>query len=215
MSLITIGLLATLTGCTAVEANEQAMPDAPTPIEAGASAIIGSPAPEFVLPTLDGSLVRLSDFAGKTVVLEWFNPGCPFVKDVYNSDEMTDLANKWAEQDVTWLAINSGAAGKQGTGITTNTSAVSKWDIAYPVLLDESGAVGRAYGAKTTPHMYVISPDGNLSFAGAFSNAPLGNISGGGEKVNYVDAALTAIAAGQPVGETVPKAWGCSVKYGS
>ena len=215
MSLVMIGLLATLTGCTAVEANEPAMPDAPPPIEAGATATVGAQAPDFVLPALDGSLVRLSDFAGKTVVLEWFNPGCPFVKDVYNSDEMTDLAGKWAEQDVTWLAINSGAPGKQGSGLDTNTRAVSSWDIEYPVLLDESGAVGRAYGAKTTPHMYVISPSGELSFAGAFSNAPLGRISGDGDKVNYVDAALAAVTTGQAVSETAPKAWGCSVKYGS
>lgn len=215
MSLVMISLLATLTGCTAVEANEPAMPDAPPPVEAGAAAAVGAPAPEFVLPALDGSLVRLSDFAGKTVVLEWFNPGCPFVKDVHNSDEMTGLANKWAEQDVTWLAINSGAPGNQGTGVTANTSAVSGWDIKYPVLLDESGAVGRAYGAKTTPHMYVIAPSGELAFAGAFSNAPLGRISGDGDKVNYVDTALTAVTTGQPVSETAPKAWGCSVKYGS
>ena len=215
MSLVMLSLLATITGCTAVEANSPAMPDAPPPIEAGASATVGAAAPDFALPTLDGSVVRLSDFAGKTVVLEWFNPGCPFVKDVYNSDEMTNLANKWAEQDVAWIAINSGAPGNQGTGIDANTRAVSKWDMKHPVLLDESGAVGRAYGAKTTPHMYVISPSGELAFAGAFSNAPLGQISGDGDKVNYVDAALAAITSGQPVAETAPKAWGCSVKYGS
>lgn len=210
-----IGFVAVLTGCGAADATQSALPEAPTPIEAGARAVIGSPAPDFVLPAVDGSLVKLSDFAGKTVVLEWFNPGCPFVKDVYKSDKMTDTANKWTAQGVTWIAINSGAPGKQGTGLGANQSAASKWDISYPVALDETGAVGKAYGAKTTPHMYVIAPDGTLAFAGAFSNAPLGDVQGGGDEVNYVDAALSAVTAGQPVENSAPKPWGCSVKYGS
>ena len=201
-------------GCGAADAT-QAVVDAPTPIAAGAQALIGQAAPDFVLPSVDGSLVRLSDYAGKTVVLEWFNPGCPFVKDVHDSDKMTAVAEKWAAQGVVWLAINSGAPGKQGTGLSENQKARQKWKIGYPVLLDESGAVGRAYGAKTTPHMYVISGSGELVFAGAFSNAPLGSVDGGGAEVNYVDAALGAVAAGEPVGQSAPKPWGCSVKYGS
>ncbi|MFT5683027.1 MAG: peroxiredoxin [Myxococcota bacterium] len=207
-----IGLLAVLTACD--PAGNEPIPNAPTPIEASARARVGAAAPEFVLPAVDGSLVKLSDFTGQTVVLEWFNPGCPFVKDVYSSDKMTDTANKWTAQGVTWLAINSGASGKEGTGLGTNKRAADKWDIERPVLLDESGAVGKAFGAKTTPHMYVIAPDGTLVFAGAFSNAPLGSVTGDVE-VNYVDAALTAITAGLPVAEASPKPWGCSVKYGS
>ncbi|MFT4974403.1 MAG: peroxiredoxin [Myxococcota bacterium] len=210
-----IGALCVLLGCTMAGADEPSVPNAPPPIDASARAIIGTPAPDFVLPSTDTSLVRLSDFAGKTVVLEWFNPGCPFVKDVHNSNKMGELAQKWTAQDVVWIAINSGAPGKQGTGLSTNQRAASRWDISYPVLLDESGAVGQAYSAKTTPHMYVIAPDGTLAFAGAFSNAPLGNTSGGAEAVNYIDQALTAIAAGEPVQTAAPKPWGCSVKYGS
>jgi len=210
-----MGTLCVLVGCSAAGANEPAMPNAPTPIAADAHALIGEAAPNFVLPSIGGELVNLSDYAGKTVVLEWFNPGCPFVKDVHNADKVTSIANQWAAQDVVWIAINSGALGKQGTGLDTNQRAASKWDITYPVLLDESGAVGKAYGARTTPHMYVIAPDGTLAFAGAFSNAPLGNVSGGDDEVNYVDAALTAVTSGQPVAESAPKPWGCSVKYGS
>lgn len=207
-----ISLLPILVAC-----HTQALPpmsEAPTPLEAGARASIGETAPAFVLPAIDGSLVHLSDFAGQTVVLEWFNPGCPFVKDVYSTEKMSELAGKWTPQGVTWLAINSGAVGTEGTGQSTNARAARGWDIEHPILLDETGAVGKAYGAKTTPHMYVIDPSGQLVFAGAFSNAPLGRIDGERE-VNYVDEALEAVASGQPVSSAQPKAWGCSVKYGS
>ena len=206
-----IGLFFALAACTQ---SLPPLPEAPTPVEAGARASLGAAAPAFVLPAIDGRLIDLSDFAGQTVVLEWFNPGCPFVKDVYSSNEMTDLVSKWAPQGVTWLAINSGFPGTEGTGQKTNARAARGWDIEHPILLDETGAVGKAYGAKTTPHMYVIDPSGQLVFAGAFSNAPLGSVTGDRE-VNHVDDALVAVASGQPVTNPHPKAWGCSVKYGS
>ena len=209
-----MGCVIMVLGCGSADADEALVANAPVPIEQGMRAAVGAPAPDFVLPAVDGTLVRLSDFAGQTVVLEWFNPGCPFVKEVYNEDKMTDLAARWAAQGVQWLAINSGAAGKQGSGVSTNRRAADRWDIPYPVLLDESGAVGRTYGAQTTPHMYIIGPDGNLAFSGAFSNAPLGNVDGE-QEVNHVDVALEALREGQPVENTAPKPWGCSVKYGS
>jgi len=212
MNRMLIGLLIALAACDPID--NEPIENAPPPIESSARASIGSAAPEFVLPTTDGGLVTLSDFAGQAVVLEWFNPGCPFVKDVYGSDKMTDIANKWTAQGVVWLTINSNAPGKNGAGRGTNQRAADKWDIGRPILLDETGAVGRAYGAKTTPHMYVIAPDGTLAFAGAFSNAPLGSVTGGSE-TNYVDAALAEITAGQPVTDARPKPWGCSVKYGA
>lgn len=216
MRYLSLVSLVVLVGCGAADATQpMAAASVPTPIAAGASAVVGQAAPPFVLPSTDGSLVNLSDYAGKTVVLEWFNPGCPFVKDVHESDKMTALAEKWAAQGVVWLAVNSGAPGKQGTGLDTNGKARKDWKMGYPVLLDESGAVGQAYAAKTTPHMYVINGAGTLVFAGAFSNAPLGTVEGGGGELNYVDAALTALAAGQPVAQSAPKPWGCSVKYGS
>ena len=179
-----------------------------------AAATIGAPAPDFTLPGLDGTQVSLADYAGKTVVLEWFNPGCPFVKDVHGTGKMGELAGQWVSDSVVWLAINSGAPGKQGTGVQKNQEAREAWSLSYPVLLDESGAVGHSYGAKTTPHMYVIAPDGNLAYAGAFSNAPMGRVDGDTE-VNFVADALTNLAAGEPVATPEAKPWGCSVKYGS
>lgn len=185
----------------------QATTSAPT------TAAVGSPAPDFTLPGLDDAQVSLSDYAGKTVVLEWFNPGCPFVKDVHGSGKMGAVAGQWVSESVVWLAINSGAPGKQGTGAEKNQEASASWGLSYPVLLDESGVVGRSYGAKTTPHMYVIAPDGTLAYAGAFSNAPMGRVDGDSE-VNFVSEALTNLAAGEPVATPEAKPWGCSVKYG-
>ena len=173
---------------------------------------VGQPAPGFSLPSVDGTTINLADYAGKTVVLEWFNPGCPFVKDVHNSGKMGALAGQWVSDDVVWLAINSGAPGKQGTGLEKNQEAREQWSLSYPVLLDESGEIGQAYGAKTTPHMYVVAPDGVLAYAGAFSNAPMGRVDGDVE-VNFVGAALTNLGAATAVETPTAKPWGCSVKY--
>ncbi|MFT5680408.1 MAG: peroxiredoxin [Myxococcota bacterium] len=175
-------------------------------------ATVGAPAPDFALLSVDGAEVKLSDYAGKTVVLEWFNPGCPFVKDVHGTGKMGEIAGEWVSDEVVWVAINSGAPGKQGTGLEKNQEARTEWNLSYPVLLDESGTVGQKYGAKTTPHMYVVAPDGNLAYAGAFSNAPMGRVDGDVE-VNYVAAALGDLAAGRAVGTSSAKPWGCSVKY--
>ena len=148
----------------------------------------------------------------RTVILEWFNPGCPFVKDVHSSGKMGELAGQWVSDEVVWLAINSGAPGKQGTGLEKNQEARAEWNLSYPVLLDESGEVGQAYGARTTPHMYVVAPDGVLAYAGAFSNAPMGRVDGDTE-VNFVSAAMANLGAGVPVETPTAKPWGCSVKY--
>lgn len=185
---------------------------ATSPAPAATPAVVGAPAPGFTLPSVEGGEVSLSDFAGKTVVLEWFNPGCPFVKDVHGSGKMAAIAGQWVSDDVVWIAINSGAPGKQGTGLEKNQEARGEWSLSYPVLLDESGTVGQQYGAKTTPHMYVIAPGGELVYAGAFSNAPMGRVDGE-EEVNYVSAALSDLAAGQAVATPSMKPWGCSVKY--
>ncbi len=189
----------------------QALSPAPAD-EAAGPVSIGAAAPDFTLPSVEGGEVSLSGFAGKTVVLEWFNPGCPFVKDVHGNGKMAEVAGQWVSDDVVWIAINSGAPGKQGTGLEANQEARTQWSLSYPVLLDESGAVGQQYGAKTTPHMYVIAPDGSLAYAGAFSNAPMGRVEGEAE-VNHVAAALADLAAGQPVTTATAKPWGCSVKY--
>jgi peroxiredoxin len=174
---------------------------------------VGKPAPEFRLNDLSGKEVALSSFKGKTVVIEWFNPGCPFVVYAHGEGPLTELAQKATADGVVWLAINSGAPGKQGHGVETNKKAVGDWKIGYPVLLDETGAVGRLYGATTTPNMFVVDPAGTLVYAGALDNAPLGKAEG--PVGNYVSAALADVAAKRAVATPTTKPYGCSVKYGS
>lgn len=185
---------------------------ASAPIEPGDPVVVGQPAPDFTLTATDGSTVTLSELSG-TVVLEWFNPDCPYVVHAYEQGVIPPLVSKWLAQDVTWLRINSGAPGKQGHGVERNAQAVTDWSLHAPVLLDPTGAVGQRYGAKTTPHMYVIA-DGTLVFAGGLDNAPRGQVDGPEQK-DYVDDALTAVKAGQPVPVPTPRQYGCSVKYGS
>ncbi|MFO7567370.1 MAG: redoxin domain-containing protein [Enhygromyxa sp.] len=137
---------------------------------------VGEPAPGFSLPDLDGETVSLADFAGKTVVLEWFNPDCPFVKFAHGEGPLASMATEQRKAGVVWLAINSGAPGKQGTGVERNREAASEWTMEHPLLLDEDGKVGHAYGATTTPHMFVIDGEGKLVYAGGLDNAPLGRV---------------------------------------
>ena len=171
----------------------------------------GKPAPDFTLKDLAGDEVQLSTLKGKTVVLEWFNPGCPYVVYAHGEGPLTELAAKRVSDDVVWLGINSGAPGKQGHGLDVNKQAVADWNIRHPILMDESGDVGRAYGAKTTPQMFVIDPEGVVQYAGALDNAPFGKVEG--EIVPYLDNALRAVSSGHPVKTTDTKPYGCSVKY--
>ena len=180
---------------------------------AAAAAKIGQAAPDFSLPDLDGKTVRLSDFKGKTVVLEWFNPDCPFVKKAHGDGALKDMAARTAEKGVVWLAINSGAAGKQGHGKERNVKAKAEYALSHPILLDESGATGRAYGAKRTPHMYVVDPKGVLVYAGAIDNTGGGEPEKDDKVVNHVQVALDELAAGKPVSTAETEAYGCSVKY--
>jgi peroxiredoxin len=144
-----------------------------------ATAKVGEPAPAFSLPNLDGQTVSLADFAGKTVVLEWFNPDCPFVVYAHgNEGPLATLAAEQTKGGVVWLAINSGAPGNQGAGAERNRKAAEEWKLEHPILLDEDGKVGHAYGATTTPHMFVIDGTGKLVFAGGVDNAPRGRVGG-------------------------------------
>jgi peroxiredoxin len=143
------------------------------------AAKVGEPAPAFTLPSVSGEQVSLADYAGKTVVLEWFNPDCPFVKYAHEAGgPLATLANEQTKSGIVWLAINSGAPGKQGAGAERNKQAQADWKLEHPVLIDEDGKVGHAYGAQTTPHMFVIDPAGKLIYAGALDNAPLGRVEG-------------------------------------
>jgi peroxiredoxin len=179
------------------------------------SAKIGSPAPDFQLTDTEGKLIQLSSLRGKVVVLEWFNPECPFVKKSHTKGSLVDTAARQSKAGVTWLAINSGAPGKQGHGAEKNREAKVTFNIGHPVLIDESGAVGKAYGAKRTPHMFVINKEGVLVYAGAIDNSPdgEGESPSDGKLVNYVDSALDDLGAGRPVAKAETQAYGCSVKY--
>lgn len=174
-------------------------------------ATIGQPAPEFTLTDTDGKTHKLSDHKGEIVVLEWFNPGCPVVKMHYTANTMKDTLAAFKGQKVTWLAINSGAAGKEGAGLEANKKAKGDWKMEYPVLLDEAGTVGKSYGAKTTPHMFIIDAKGTLVYAGAIDDGS-GSAAG---KTNYVKQAVSELLKGETVSTSSTKPYGCSVKYGS
>jgi len=169
---------------------------------------VGQPAPPFELPSVDGETISLAQFAGKTVVLEWFNPNCPVSRRHTVAKTMTSTGAKYPE--VVWLGINST---KTSHGDYLDPATQKKYmddhGVDYPVLYDTSGDVGRAYGAKTTPHMYVIDAAGKVAYMGAIDDDPRGK----GASVNYVDAALAALEQGKPIDPASTKPYGCSVKY--
>lgn len=173
----------------------------------------GDPAPAFVLKDTGGAEHSLAAYLadGKTVVLEWFNPDCPFIRKHHAAHRtMNETYAAFADSGVVWLAINSGAAGKQGADPERNRAAVKEYALAFPLLLDADGAVGRAYGAKTTPHMFVIDKHGVVAYAGAIDDDASPGKPG---ETNHVADALKAVLAGgiPAVAETRP--YGCSVKY--
>ncbi|HUS71863.1 MAG TPA: redoxin domain-containing protein [Sedimentisphaerales bacterium] len=168
----------------------------------------GRPAPPFELNSFDGKTVRLSDYRGKTVVLEWFNFECPFVKHHYGLPKtMIKLANKYKTKNVVWLAINS----TSHTTEQANIDFAKENKLAYPILDDRSGKVGHAYGAQTTPHMYIINPRGRIVYEGAMDNAPMGKAKD--TVINYVDEALAGLTTGKEISTAKTKPYGCSVKY--
>ena len=166
---------------------------------------------DFTLTDISGNIHTLSEYIddGQTVVLEWFNPDCPFVKAYYKDSDMPGYYDQIEGEDVVWLAINSGAPGKQGAGQQRNLDASEAWDMPYPVLLDESGEVGKAYDAKTTPHMFVITPDAGLIYAGAIDDSH----GRGARNTNFVLKAIQEHRAGKSVSNPAVKSFGCSVKY--
>ena len=179
-----------------------------------ADAELGKPAPVFTLPTLDGDTVELSDHRGKIVVLEWFNPDCPFVNQDHLKGSLKGLAKRHASNGVVWIAVNSNAEGKQGHAPERNRQGRSRFGIDYPIALDRDGRVGRAYDAGRTPEMVVIAPDGTLAYRGALDNTSGGDLEDVDEVKNYVDMAIEDLKAKRAVREPETKAWGCSVKYG-
>ncbi|MCB9714003.1 MAG: thioredoxin family protein [Myxococcales bacterium] len=178
-----------------------------------ATAELGKPAPDFTLSDVDGKSHSLSQHAGKLVVLEWFNPECPFVKYAHGEGPLVKMAADEMAKGVVWLSINSGAPGKQGHGVEANKAGISGYGMTNPVLLDEDGSVGHMYGAEKTPHVFIVDAEGTLVYRGALDNAPIGEVDGGGERLDYVTTALDELRAGKPVSTPETKPYGCTVKY--
>lgn len=176
---------------------------------------VGSPAPAFTLTDTKGKQHTLADFKGRYVVLEWVNLGCPFVKKHYESGNMQQTQKKAVEKGVVWLSVCSSAKWKQGhmSPSDWNEEIADRKMSSTAVLIDESGEVGRAYGAKTTPHMYVVNPEGILIYKGAIDDKPTTNKDTIPGARNYVLAALDESMAGKPVSTASTPPYGCSVKY--
>lgn len=186
---------------------------APQPI--APTTAIGEPAPEFELTDLEGKPFSLAAQRGKVVVLEWFNPSCPFVKAAHTKGSLVDAAARLGKQGVVYVAINSGAPGKQGHGAEVNQAGAKTFGLSHPVLLDETGRVGRLYGAARTPHVFVIDAQGRLAYRGAVDNSPdgEGQEPEGGKLVSYLERAVSEVLAGKPVSTPETKPYGCGVKY--
>jgi len=180
-----------------------------------AAAIVGKPAPAIALKDTDGKTVRLADFKGKLVVLEWVNFQCPFVRKHYGSGNMQQLQKTYTEKGIVWISICSSAPGKQGyvTGPEAETLIEEKDATPTRFLLDPKGVAGKAYGAKTTPHMFVIDPKGILIYNGAIDDKPSTKPDDVPTARNYVAAALVAAMAGETVEVSATQPYGCSVKY--
>ena len=197
-------ILATLAALTALQVGAFA-----------ATAAVGQAAPNFTLADLNGQARSLSEFKGKTVVLEWVNPDCPFVQKHYLSQNMQKTQRAATADGVVWLQINSAASGNEGDYAP---AAAAKWlkeksspTTAY--LRDQSGAVGHLYDARTTPHMFIIDGAGTLVYAGGIDSIRSSNEADIAKATNYVSAALADLKAGRPVGTPNSRPYGCSVKY--
>jgi peroxiredoxin len=196
---ITCGLLAMMTGLGSAEVE------------------VGKVSPNFSLPDTNGRTHSLADLKGKYVVLEWYQPDCPFVRKHYNSGNMQALQREYTAKGVAWLSIDSSAPGEEGNypAAKLNEFAAKDGAARTALLLDPDGKVGRLYGAKTTPDMYIIDPRGTLVYRGAIDNKRSTDLDDVKTATNYVRAALDAALAGKPVSTTATQPYGCSVKYAS
>jgi peroxiredoxin len=178
---------------------------------------VGSAAPEFSLPDANGKPHSLSEYKGKYVVLEWFNPECPFVKKHYGSSNMQKLQQEYTGKGVVWLTIDSNAPGTEGNITSEEAQKITaSWKTHQTaLLLDPEGKAGRAYGAKNTPNMVVIDPEGKIAYEGAIDSKATPNPADIPSSTNYVKAALDESLTGKPVTTSQTKPYGCSVKYKS
>jgi peroxiredoxin len=180
-----------------------------------AGAEIGQPAPDFSLPDTNGQTHQLSQYKGKWVVLEWYQPDCPFVRKHYGSGNMQALQKEYTAKGVVWLSIDSSAPGQEGNypADKLNQIASSQGAARTALLLDPDGKVGHEYGAKTTPDMYIINPQGKLIYEGAIDSKPTTQVADLKVATNYVKVALDNSMSGMSVSQTVTRPYGCSVKY--
>lgn len=185
------------------------------PLALATEARIGAPAPDFALADLDGEVRTLAEFAGKTVVLEWTNHECPFVVKHYRGGNMQRQQAAATGDGVVWLLINSSAPGLQGHVTAAQARAIKEeWEAQQThYLFDTDGTVGRAYGARTTPHMYIIDAEGILRYNGAIDSVPSANPADIEGADQFVELALAELAAGESVSRPVTQPYGCSVKY--
>ncbi|RVU49577.1 thioredoxin family protein [Rubrivivax rivuli] len=184
---------------------------------AAATATVGQPAPAFTATDASGKTVSLADFKGKHVVLEWVNPGCPFVVKHYKSQNMQGTQKEATAKGVVWLAVSSTAPDSKDY---KKPAELAQWmqgekAAATATLMDDDGKIGRAYGARTTPHMYIVDPAGTLVYAGGIDDKPSSNPADIPGAKNFVKAALAETLAGKPVTQANTRPYGCSVKYSS
>jgi peroxiredoxin len=182
---------------------------------AAAQAVVGQPAPAFSAVDTSGKTVALADYKGKHVVLEWVNPGCPFVQKHYNSGNMPATPKSATARGVTWLSISSTAKDASDYRAPADLAAWmrSKAGVPTATLMDPDGKIGRAYGARTTPHMYVVDPAGKLVYAGAIDSKPTTHAADIKTATNYVNQTVGELLAGKAVSQPTTRAYGCSIKY--
>ncbi len=199
---------------TSLVASAIALAVAAAPITIQASRV-GAPAPDFRGTDTKGTVHSLSDFQGKWVVLEWHNEGCPYVKKHYGGQNMQKLQQEWTSRGVVWLTVLSSAEGQQGHMAAAQADAyfAAQKAAQTAILLDASGEIGRLYDAKTTPHMFVVNPEGVLVYNGAIDDKPTSDLADLAGATNFVSAALADGMAGKPVTTATSRPYGCGIKY--
>ncbi|WP_082497712.1 thioredoxin family protein [Pseudorhodoferax sp. Leaf267] len=185
--------------------------------QAHAAAAVGQPAPAFTLTDTSGKARTLAEFKGRTVVLEWVNPGCPFVRKHYDSANIPGLQKEFTGKDVVWLAVNSTEKAASDYLAPTQLAGWMQAKAGAPTatLMDEEGTVGKAYGARTTPHMYIVNPQGTLVYAGGIDSIPSARVSDIKTATNYVRQGLDEALAGKPISTATSQPYGCTIKYKS
>ena len=183
--------------------------------QAHAAPAVGQPAPDFIAVDTSGQRHKLSDFAGKYVVLEWTNPGCPFVRKHYGSGNLPATQKAATDKGVVWLAVNSTERAASDYLAPDKLAGWMKEQKAAPtaVLMDEDGVIGQAYGARTTPHLFIIDPKGVLVYAGGIDSIPSARVDDIPQATNYVNQALGEAFGGKPVSAASTRAYGCTIKY--